>query len=100
MEIFPKNLLFEKIPLQETIDIAINRSSNHNPNLKITRNKLQKLFLFATPQTHLIFNSKFYNQIDGISLGSPLAPVFANIFMGFQESKWINEYSLNKLKFN
>ena len=30
-------------------------------------------------------------------MGSPLAPVLANIFMGFQESK--NEYNLNKLKF-
>ena len=100
MEIFPKNLLFEKIPLQETIDIAINRFSNHNPNLKITRKELKKLFLFATPQTHFIFNSKFYNQIDGIAMGSPLAPVLANIFMGFQESKWLNQYSLNKPKFN
>ena len=30
---------------------------------------------------------------------SPLAPVFANIFMGFYESKWLNEYNLNKPKF-
>ena len=30
-------------------------------------------------------------------MGSPLAPVIANIFMGFQESK--NEYNLNKRKF-
>ena len=32
-------------------------------------------------------------------MGSPLAPVLANIFMGFYESKWLNEYNLNKLKF-
>ena len=30
---------------------------------------------------------------------SPLAPVLANIFMGFYESKWLNEYHLNKTKF-
>ena len=30
---------------------------------------------------------------------SPLAPVLANIFMGFYESKWLNEYNLNKPKF-
>ena len=28
----------------------------------------------------------------------PLAPVFANIFMGFHESKWLNEYNLKKAK--
>ena len=30
---------------------------------------------------------------------SPLALVLANIFMGFHESKWLNEYNLNKPKF-
>ena len=29
-------------------------------------------------------------------MGSPLAPVLANIFMGFYESKWLNEYNLDK----
>ena len=91
--------LFTNIPLQETIDIAINLIFNHNPNLNITRKELKKLFLFATSQTHFIFNSKFYNQIDGAAMGSPLAPAFANIFMGFYESKWFNEYNLNKPKF-
>ena len=32
-------------------------------------------------------------------MGSPLASVHANILMGFYESKWLNEYDLNKLKF-
>ena len=58
------------IPLQETIDIAINFIFNHNPNLNITRIELKKLFFFATSQNH-----------------SSLAFVLANIFMGFHESK-------------
>ena len=32
-------------------------------------------------------------------MGPPLAPALANIFMGFYESKWLNEYNLNKPKF-
>ena len=32
-------------------------------------------------------------------MGSPFAPVLANIFMGFYESKWLNEHNLNKTKF-
>ena len=32
-------------------------------------------------------------------MGSPLAPVLANIFMDFHKSKWLNEYDLNKPKF-
>ena len=49
-------------------------------------------------QTPFIFNSKIYNQIDGVVMNVPLAPVLANIFMGFYESKWLNEYNLNKTK--
>ena len=85
--------------------MAINLIFSHNPNLKSTRKELKKLFLFAashthfilfaTLQTHFIFNSKFYNQVDGVGMGSLLA----NIFMSFLESKWLNEYSFNKPKF-
>ena len=91
MQIFPKKFivsyditnLFTNIQLQETIDVAINFISNQNPNLNITKNKLKKLFLFTTSQTHFNFNSKIYNQIDGVAMSFPLAPVLANIFMGF-----------------
>ena len=81
--------LFTNIPLRETIDIAINLIFNPNPNLNIIRKELKKTFAF--PYIILfIFNSKFYNQIDGVVMGSPLAPALANIFMGFHESKWLN----------
>ena len=107
MQIFPKNFLFPtnvtslftNISLQETIDIAINLIFNPNPNLNITRKEHKKFFLYATSQTHFVFNSKFYDQIDGVAMGSHLAPVLANIFMGFHESKWLNECNLNKFKF-
>ena len=62
--------LFTNIPLQEIIDIATNLIFNHNPILNTTRKELKKLFLFATSKTHLIFNSKFYNQIDGVAMSS------------------------------
>ena len=90
--------LVTNIPLQETIYIAINLIFNHNPNINITRIDFKTLFIFATSETHFIFNSKFYNQFDGVVIGSPLAPALANIFMGFHESKWLNEYNLNKPK--
>ena len=90
---------FVHIPLPETIDIAIYIIFNHNPNLNITKKELTKFFLFATSQTHFLFNGKFYNQIDGIAMGSPLAPVLANMFMGFYKSKWLSEYNLSKPKY-
>ena len=32
-------------------------------------------------------------------MGSPMAHALVNIFMGFYESKWLNDYNLNKPKF-
>ena len=88
--------LFTNIPLQETIDIAINLIFNHNPNLNIAK---KKLFLLDTSQTHFLFHSKFYNQIHEEAMGSPLAHIVSNIFMGFYKPKWLNEYNLNKPNF-
>ena len=31
-------------------------------------------------------------------MGSHLAPILASVFMGFHESKWLNEYNLSKPK--
>ena len=84
-------ILFTNIPLQETIDIAIHLTFNHNRNLNITKKELKKHFLFATSQTHFTFNSKFCNQIDEVVMGSPLAPVLASIFIGYYESKWLKQ---------
>ena len=72
---------------------------NPSPNLNIPKKELKKLFLFATSQAHCLSSTKFYNQIEGVAMGSPLTPIFPNIFMGSNESKWLNEDSLNRPKF-
>ena len=42
----------------------------------------------------LIFlsNGCFYDQVDGVAMGSPFAPVLANFFMGHHEKLWLNNY--------
>ena len=47
------------------------------------------LFTVATAQTHFSFNGSFYDQIDGVAMGSPLAPGLANLFMGHHEKLWL-----------
>ena len=91
--------LFTNIPLQETIDIAINLIFNHNPNLNITRKELKKLFLFATSQTHFIFNSKFYNQIDGVAMSSPLASALLTSSWVFRNLSKLMNIILTNLNF-
>ena len=81
--------LLTSIPLKETIDIAVDLLFEHNPDFKITKNELKKLFDFATSGTHY---GSFYDQIDGVAMGSPLGPVLANLFMGHHETNWLQVF--------
>ena len=76
---FDVESLFTNIPLEECIDLAVNYISEGNPDLKLTEPELRSLFTVATAQTHFLFNGSFYDQIDGLAMGSPLAPVLANL---------------------
>ena len=92
--------LFVNIPpLNETINIAVEVIFKNNPNIKITKPELVKLFKFATSETHFLFDNKFYDQIDGVAMGSPLGPVLANLFMSYHEKQWIEEYKYSNITF-
>ena len=83
---FDVTSLFINFCLEETINIAIHTIFENYPNIKFTIKEL-KLFKIATSETHFIFNNEIYNQIDGVSMGSPLAPILANLFIGYHVAK-------------
>ena len=85
--------LFTNIPLNETMNIAVEVIFKNNPNIKITKPELVKLLKFATSETHFLFDNKFYDRIDGVVMGSPLGPVLTNLFMSYHEKQWIEEYN-------
>ena len=46
---------------------------------------------------HCIFRGSLYDQVDGVSMGSPLGPALANLFMSYHKKKWLQEFDmLNK----
>ncbi|XP_065671956.1 uncharacterized protein LOC136089796 [Hydra vulgaris] len=53
----------------------------------------KKLLQISTSGSHFLFNGKFYDQLDGVAMGSPLAPILANMFIGFHEQTWVNNCS-------
>ena len=87
---FDVTSLLTNIPLSEIIKLAVDIIKTSQPNLNISEKDLTSSFNFATCETHLLFTGKFYDQIDGVAMGSPLAPVLANLFMGHYEKEWLS----------
>ena len=97
MASFDIEILFTNIPLQETSNICIDKlftasgvSIAHGFTLKL----FQKFIHHAVQNSFFIFDSKYYKQIEGMGMGSPLGPSFANVFMCHHESIWIDECPL------
>ena len=70
-----------------------------NTKLKCSRAELVKVFSIATSQTHFLFNGNVLDQIDGVAMGSPLAPVLANLFLGHHENMWLKNYQSPSVPF-
>ena len=91
--------LFTNIPLTETIDLAVETIFANNQSISISKDELKDLFNFATKQTHFLFNGDVFDQIDGVAMGSPLAPILANLFMSNLEEKFLNSMEGNEVLF-
>ena len=49
---------------------------------------MKELLLLCTKYVHFIFNGDIYIQLDGLTMGSPLGFLLANVFMrSVEESK-------------
>ena len=81
--------LFTNVPIDETIEFyiwlnALYRSELQQPDIE--EGLLKKCLYKSTKEVEFSFNNTMYRQVDGVAMGSPLGPVFANIFMGRCES--------------
>ena len=57
----------------------------------LNRDQFQTLLSIATKESFILFNGSYYQQIDGVAMGSPLGPKFANIFLCYYEEQWLSK---------
>ena len=81
--------LFTNVPLDETIEICLTKLYFLPDPPALPRHVLKTLLEFATKKSHFVFDGHYYDQIDGVAMGSPLGPVLANISMCDFEQKWL-----------
>ncbi|CAF1001348.1 unnamed protein product [Rotaria sordida] len=82
--------LFTNVPLDKAIDIAIKKIKLFHPKLTIDDENLRELFYYCTKRTNFTFNNEHYDQINGVSMGSPVAPILAHLYMSELEENISN----------
>ena len=92
--------LFTKITLQKAIDICVDNLDDDNENPpNISKHDFRNLLNIATKETFFMFRNnlfifdlfKYYKQVDGVAMGSPLGLALAKIYMCSFESKWLRD---------
>ena len=74
---------------EEAWDVCVDNLYNDNENLpNIPKLDFRNL---ATKESFFTFNNKYYKQVGGVAIGTPLGPTWAKISMYNFESKWIRD---------
>jgi hypothetical protein len=90
---FDVESLITNVPTLETIELIVDLAfpagnvSFHG----LQKSDLRELLVICTQRSHFQFNGVYYDQVDGVAMGSPLGPLFANVFMAAFERAHMNE---------
>ena len=86
--------LFTNVPLDETIEICVNELfKSSQTGLGLNKQQVLEMLLLTTKENIILFDQKYYSQIDGVAMGSPLGPTLANIFLCYHETTWLKNCS-------
>ena len=94
--------LFTNVPVVDTIDIIIRQVYSHEslaPPL-IEPNTLREMLILCTTKVPFRnINGKLYLQTNGVSMGSPLGPTFADYYMCHLESTVIDSLPIKPIMY-
>ena len=82
--------LFTNVPLDESIEIRVNELFKSSQMVSgLNKQQVLEMLSLTTKENIILFDQKYYSQIDGVAMGSPLDPTLANIFLCYHETKWL-----------
>ena len=74
--------LFTNVPIDDTIEYILDEIYIYKKLPKLcSRLIMKRLLLKLTTESTFIFQSNYFKQIDGCTMGGPLSVTFANIFL-------------------
>ena len=82
---FDVESLFTNIPLQETIDLCVQKLFEDKNFIDgLSKDSFREM-------SFILFDNEYYEQRNGVAMGSPLGPTFANIFLCVHEILWLEK---------
>ena len=81
-------------PVKETIQIILKRCFVNKTDRfhDLTKRQLRELLEVCVQKCIFKFDGEYYEQIDGVSMGNPLGPLFANVFMANLEKNHMEQF--------
>ena len=94
MASFNVDSLFTNIPSDETINIIEKLFSENETVHNLYKDQFKSLSTLATKESYFLFEGELYQQVDSVTMGSPLVPTLGNIFLLHYEDIWLCNCSL------
>ena len=89
--------LYTNIPQDEGINTAIYWIDNYRhilPSYTPANSEFKRLLNFVLKHNYFTYNSSTYHQLQGVAMGTKMAPSFANLFMGTLEIDFLKAWAL------
>ena len=91
---FDMEPLCTNIPLQGTIDLSVENLFQDMTHVdKLSKNSFRELLTRTMSELLILFDQQFYNQHNGVAMGSPLGPTVADVFLCYHEKIWLQNSS-------
>ena len=86
MASFDIESLLTNIPLQETIDLCVENLFKDRTHVDhLSKDSFYELLTGTMSESLILFDQEFYKQHGGVTMGSPLGPTLANVFLCYHE---------------
>ena len=82
--------LFTSVPIDPALEIIkdlLEKDEKLNDRTVLSVQNILELLGFCLHNTYFSFQNKFYEQIEGVLMGSPVSPIVANLYMECFERK-------------
>ena len=86
------HISFCNVPLDESIKICIDELFKSEMTVSgLNKKEMSEMLSLTFKESIVLFDNKYYSQIDRVSMGSPLGSTLANIFLCYHKRNWLKD---------